>query len=70
MTRGKTDKANTKGVWVYDMRANMDAFGKTKPLTVADFAPFEKAFGKDPLGTLGTAARNDTKRRAGRFRFS
>ena len=23
--RGKTDKANTKSVWVYDMRANMPA---------------------------------------------
>lgn len=23
-TRGQNDKANTKGVWVYDMRTNMD----------------------------------------------
>jgi type I restriction enzyme M protein len=65
LTRGNTDKANTKGVWVYDMRANMDAFGKTKPLTVADFEPFEKAFGKDPLGK---AKRKDAGK-AGRFRF-
>jgi type I restriction enzyme M protein len=50
LTRGKKDKANTKGVWVYDMRANMNAFGKTKPLTVGDFQLFEKAFGKDPHG--------------------
>jgi type I restriction enzyme M protein len=50
LTRGKTDKANTKGVWVYDMRANMNTFGKTRVLTVVDFEPFEKAFGKDPLG--------------------
>lgn len=49
-TRGKTDRANTKGVWVYDMRANMDAFGKTRPLTVADFADFERAYGDDPFG--------------------
>jgi type I restriction enzyme M protein len=48
--RGKTDRGNTKNVWVYDMRANMSAFGKTRPLTVADFTPFEKAFGKDPFG--------------------
>ena len=34
-TRGKTDKANTKAVWVYDMRNKMEAFGKTRPLTVA-----------------------------------
>ena len=48
--RGKTDKANTKSVWVYDLRANMPAFGKTRPLTVADFAEFEKAYGKDANG--------------------
>ena len=63
--RGKNDKANTKGVWVYDMRANMDAFGKTKPLTVEDFEPFEKAFGKDPLGK---SKRHD-EGEEGRFRF-
>jgi type I restriction enzyme M protein len=48
--RGKTDKANTKAVWVYDLRANMPAFGKTRLLTVEDFADFEKAFGSDPNG--------------------
>jgi type I restriction enzyme M protein len=48
--RGRTDKANTKAVWVYDLRANMPAFGKTRPLTVADFKEFEKAFGNDPNG--------------------
>ena len=41
LQRGKTDKANTKALWVFDMRANMPAFGKTRPLTVADFADFE-----------------------------
>jgi type I restriction enzyme M protein len=54
--RGKTDKANTKAVWVYDMRANMPAFGKTRPLTVEDFADFEAAYGDDPNGD---AKRND-----------
>jgi type I restriction enzyme M protein len=48
--RGKTDKASTKAVWVYDMRANMPAFGKTRPLTVKDFAEFERAYGDDPSG--------------------
>ncbi len=48
--RGKTDKGNTSAVWVYDMRANMPAFGKTRRLIVADFAEFETAFGSDPLG--------------------
>jgi type I restriction enzyme M protein len=64
-TRGKSDKANTKGVWVYDLRANMDAFGKTKPLTVADFEPFEKAFGSDPLGK----AKRKDEGGEGRFRY-
>lgn len=49
-SRGKTDRGNTKSVWVYDMRANMSAFGKTRPLTVEDFAEFERAYGADPLG--------------------
>lgn len=65
LTRGKSDKANTKGVWVYDMRANMNVFGKTKPLTVADFEPFEKAFGKDPIGK----AKRKDEGEQGRFRF-
>jgi type I restriction enzyme M protein len=64
-TRGKSDKANTKGVWVYDMRANMNVFGKTKPLTVADFEPFEKAFGKDQFGK----AKRKDEGEEGRFRF-
>ncbi|UGA44065.1 type I restriction-modification system subunit M [Bradyrhizobium quebecense] len=54
--RGKTDKANTKSTWVYDMRANMPAFGKTRPLTVDDFAAFEKVYGRD---ANGRAARKD-----------
>jgi type I restriction enzyme M protein len=48
--RGKTDKANTKLIWVYDLRANMPAFGKTRPLTVEDFAGFDKAYGDDLSG--------------------
>lgn len=48
--RGKTDNANTTTVWVYDMRANMPAFGKTRLLTVKDFADFEKAYGSEPNG--------------------
>jgi type I restriction enzyme M protein len=62
--RGKTDKANTQAVWVYDLRANMPAFGKTRPLTAADFAGFESAFGSDPYGK---APRTD-QGEGGRFR--
>ena len=49
-TRGKSDKANTKAVWVYDLRANMPAFGKTTPLRQEHFEEFERAFGDDPYG--------------------
>lgn len=48
--RVKADKANTKAIWVYDLRADAPAFGKTRPLTVQDFAEFEKAYGGDPNG--------------------
>jgi type I restriction enzyme M protein len=63
-TRGKTDKANTKNVWVYDLRANMNTFGKTRQLTADDFAEFEKAFGADPLGH----AKRKDQGEEGRFR--
>lgn len=63
-TRGNMDEKNTKSVWVYDLRANMDAFGKTRPLTVEDFAAFEMAFGKD---AFGKAKRKD-EGEEGRFR--
>lgn len=63
-TRGKTEKGNTRDVWVYDLRANMSAFGKRTPLTRAHFAEFEKAFGKKPDGS---AKRTDTGAE-GRFR--
>ena len=49
-TRGKSDRGNTKEVWVYDLRANMPAFGKRTPLTREHFAEFEAAYGSDPLG--------------------
>lgn len=63
-TRGTSDKANTKEVWVYDLRANMPQFGKRTVLTRGHFAEFEAAFGDDPHGG---ATRTDTGE-AGRFR--
>jgi type I restriction enzyme M protein len=79
-TRGETDKGNTKEVWVYDMRANMPAFGKRTPFTRDYFrtppeAPanhprdkFEDVFGNDPRGgSAAMAARQDTGE-AGRWR--
>jgi type I restriction enzyme M protein len=65
LTRGKTDQANTKGISVYDMRANMEAFGKTRPLTVTDFKDFERAYGDDPYGR----AKRIDQGEEGRFRF-
>jgi len=50
LTRGETDRGNTTNVWVYDLRANMAAFGKTRPLSAADFIAFERTYGSDPRG--------------------
>jgi len=49
-SRGKTDKGNTKKVWIYDLRTNMPSFGKRTPLTREHFKEFEDAFGDDPMG--------------------
>lgn len=49
-SRGHSDRDNTQAVWVYDLRANMPAFGKRTPLTREHFAAFEAAYGPDPHG--------------------
>ncbi|KGB90207.1 N-6 DNA methylase [Burkholderia multivorans] len=64
-TRGKTEKGNTPGVWVYDLRANMPQFGKRTPFARAHLAEFEKAFGDQ---ADGSAERTDTGT-DGRFRY-
>jgi len=43
-TRGITNKGNTKEVWIYDMRTNMQNFGKTTPLKQEHFDDFIKAY--------------------------
>ena len=60
----KNDEGNTKKVWVYDLRTNMDNFGKRNPLIEDHFKEFEKAFGKDKLGKSRRSAQGDE----GRFR--
>ena len=50
MHKGSSERDNTQAVWVYDLRANMPAFGKTRSLTSTDFAAFEVAYGADPNG--------------------
>ncbi|HEY9702974.1 MAG TPA: N-6 DNA methylase [Allocoleopsis sp.] len=42
--RGITDKGNTKGIWYYDLRANMETFGKRINLTREDFKKFEEFY--------------------------
>jgi hypothetical protein len=48
--RNAAAKKNTSKVWVYDMRSNMPAFGRTRTLLPSDFADFEMCFGPDPNG--------------------
>ena len=43
-TRGKAKKNNTKEVWFYDLRTNMQNFGKTKALKEEHFEDFIKAY--------------------------
>lgn len=62
--RGQTDKGNTKQTWIYDMRADQPAYGKTRPLRSEDFTDFEKAYGSDPNGTAKRIDQGDN----GRFR--
>lgn len=49
-TRGTADRGNTRAVWVCDLRTNIPPFGKTRPMTRAHFADFEREFGPDPCG--------------------
>jgi len=62
--RGKTEKGNTKAVWIYDMRTNMPSFGKRVPLTDEHFAEFKQCYGDDPNG----AAKREDLGEQGRWR--
>lgn len=48
-TRGKTDKHNTKEVWIYDLRNDMPSFGKTNPLKSEYFDDFVKCYADGDL---------------------
>lgn len=63
-SRGTIDRGNTKDVWVYDLRAKMPAFGKTRPLLRGDFSNFEAAYGEDAFGRSARTDEGET----GRFR--
>ncbi|MFN7970974.1 MAG: N-6 DNA methylase [Acidobacteriota bacterium] len=65
--RGEKAKNNTRDIWIYDLRTNIEQFGKRTLLSRKHFEEFERAFGKDPLGL----PRNLAKRKpgeSGRFR--
>jgi type I restriction enzyme M protein len=51
-TRGKTEKDNTKEVWIYDLRTNMQSFGKTSPLMHKHFDDFVKAYRSDDRSSI------------------
>ena len=51
-TRGKTEKGNTTEVAFYDLRTNMDSFGKTRTLRHEDFAEFIEGY-NDPSERTG-----------------
>jgi type I restriction enzyme M protein len=40
----------TEAVWIYDMRTGAPTYGKTSPITEADFADFVSAYGDDSFG--------------------
>lgn len=42
--RGTTDKGNTEEVWIYDLRTNMDSFGKRNTLKEEHFKDFINAY--------------------------
>jgi type I restriction enzyme M protein len=67
-TRGKTDKNNTKEVWVYDLRANMPQYGKRTQLIRDHFKEFETAFGNDPFGQPKSLAKRKDTGEEGKFR--
>ena len=67
-TRGKKAKANTKEVWVYNLRASASQFGKRTALTRDYFKAFEAAFGTDPLGSATSLAKRKDTGEEGEFR--
>ncbi|MER9396419.1 MULTISPECIES: N-6 DNA methylase [unclassified Mesorhizobium] len=54
----------TDGVWFYDLRTNMPAFGKTNTLTDSHFEEFEHLYGAD----TGGAAQRQEQGESGRWR--
>ncbi|MCL9982951.1 MAG: type I restriction-modification system subunit M [Erythrobacter sp.] len=55
-------KDTTEAVWIYDMRTGAPAFGKTRPITEADFADFVACFGDNPDGEAPRTAQGEEGR--------
>ena len=51
-TRGTTEKGNTTEVWFYDLRTNMQSFGKTTPLKHEHFDAFVAAYNAEDRTTI------------------
>jgi len=60
-TRGKTEKGNTTEVTFYDLRTNMEGFGKTRPLRHSDFDEFMEGY-NDPTKRTGERWSNFTRK--------
>lgn len=58
-TRGKTDKDNTKEVWIYDLRNDMPSFGKTNPLKSEHFDEFIECYADGDLSKRKATYRED-----------
>ncbi|MBU1691131.1 MAG: type I restriction-modification system subunit M [Gammaproteobacteria bacterium] len=63
-TRGQKDTGNTKEIWFYDLRTNMDNFGKRTPFAFTHLQPFTALYGDDANGGGLRKDEGDT----GRFR--
>jgi type I restriction enzyme M protein len=64
-TRGKTDKNNTKSVWIYDLRTNLPTFGKLTPLKHEHFIEFENVYGNN---SDGSSKRSTSDSKDGRWK--
>ena len=66
-TRGTTERDNTTEVAFYDMRTNMDSFGKTRQLRKSDFDEFVAGY-EDPSKRTSERWSKFTVRRSPRIR--
>ena len=54
----------TQKTWVYDLRTNMESFGKRNPFSAKHLEPFEKVYGKK----VGGSSKRKDEGEEGRFR--